>query len=322
MITIGLVGAVEVSYCIVNTGQRELLLRGLDAVARERESVPFETEVLVLDNASRDGSAQAAGEHPAVDRVIALDERRGKAENDSQILQQATGRYALMLNEDSELLPGATAALHDALQADAGAAAAGAALLRPDGTPQPSAWAFPGPASAMASALFVHPWTVVQSRGAQTRPVDWAQSAALMVRRDAVAQVGWLDPDFFVYSDEVDLCKRLADNGWQTLYVPSARAIHHEQLSTGSVPERRIVEMSRNRELYMRKHHSALEAAIVRWLTAWAYSVRALAARVLPGHDPDRYMAHVRATLHPERGEGLREAAEEFNRAAGSSPTG
>ena len=61
MITIGLVGAVEVSYCIVNTGQRELLLCGLDAVARERESVPFETEVLVLDNASRDGSAQARG---------------------------------------------------------------------------------------------------------------------------------------------------------------------------------------------------------------------------------------------------------------------
>ncbi|MFM9126759.1 MAG: glycosyltransferase family 2 protein, partial [Solirubrobacterales bacterium] len=145
-----------------------------------------------------------------------------------------------------------------------------------------------------------------------------------LVRRDAVGEVGWLDPDFFVYSDEVDLCRRLADHGWQTLYVPSARAIHHEQLSTGPVPERRIVEMSRNRELYMRKHHSALAAATVRWLTAWTYAVRALAATVLPRHDPARYMAHVRATLNPGDGEGLREAAEEFNRqaAAGSSPTG
>jgi N-acetylglucosaminyl-diphospho-decaprenol L-rhamnosyltransferase len=229
-----------------------------------------------------------------------------------------------MLNEDSELLPGATMALYGALEADAGAAAAGARLLRPDGTPQPSAWAFPGPRSALASALFVHPWTVVQSRGTQTRPVDWAQSAALLVRREAVKEIGWLDPDFFVYSDEVDLCRRLADHGWQTLYVPAAQAIHHEQLSTGSVPERRIVEMSRNRDLYMRKHHSAAAAAAVRWLTAWAYAVRALAARVLPGHDPARYMAHVRATLNPGRGEGLREAAEEFNRraVAGSSPTG
>jgi len=197
-------------------------------------------------------------------------------------------------------------------------------LLRPDGTPQPSAWAFPGPRSALASALFVHHWTVVQSRGSRTRPVDWAQSAALLVRREAVEEIGWLDPDFFVYSDEVDLCRRLADHGWQTLYVPAAQAIHHEQLSTGSVPERRIVEMSRNRDLYMRKHHSAAAAALVRWLTAWAYAVRALAATVLPGHDPARYMAHVRATLNPASGEGLREAAEEFNRqaAAGSSPTG
>jgi GT2 family glycosyltransferase len=318
------VGEVDLSYCIVNTSQRELLLRGLDAIAREREGLDLATEVLVLDNASQDGSAEAAAGHPAVDRVIALDRRRGKAENDSEILQQARGRYALMLNEDSELLPGATRALYDALDTDAGAAAAGARLLRPDGTPQPSAWAFPGPRSALGSALFVHPWTVVQSRGERTRTVDWAQSAALLVRREAVGEVGWLDPDFFVYSDEVDLCRRLADHGWQTLYVPSARAIHHEQLSTGAVPERRIVEMSRNRELYMRKHHSAAAAAIVRWLTAWSYAARALAATVLPGHDPARYLAHVRATLRPGEGEGLREAAEEFNRqaGAGASPTG
>ena len=314
-------GEVDLSFCIVNTGQRELLLRGLDAIAREREGLGLATEVLVLDNASQDGSARAARDHPVVDRVIALERRRGKAENDSELLQQASGRYALMLNEDSELLPGATESLYGALEGDAGAAAAGARLLRPDGTPQPSAWAFPGPRSALASALFLHPWAVVQSRGEQTRAVDWAQSAALLVRRDAVEAVGWLDPAFFVYSDEVDLCRRLADHGWQTLYVPSARAIHHEQLSTGSVPERRIVEMSRNRELYMRKHHSAPAAAAVRWLTAWAYGIRALAATVLPGHDPARYAAHVRATLDPGSGEGLREAAEEFNRRAGAGPS-
>ncbi|MCW3030325.1 MAG: glycosyltransferase, partial [Solirubrobacterales bacterium] len=68
---------VELSYCVVNTSQRELLLRGLDAIAREREALPFASEVIVLDNGSRDGSAQAARDHAAVDRVIALDERRG-----------------------------------------------------------------------------------------------------------------------------------------------------------------------------------------------------------------------------------------------------
>jgi GT2 family glycosyltransferase len=121
--------------------------------------------------------------------------------------------------------------------------------------------------------------------------------------------VGWLDPDFFVYSDEVDFCKRLRDAGWATLFVPAAQAVHHEGLSTGSVPERRIVEFSRNRDRYMRKHHSAAAALAVRALTAWTYALRAAAALVLPGHDPRRYWRHVTATLRPSRGEGLREAA-------------
>src|SRR5271170_3087961 len=124
---------VELSYCVVNTSQRELLLRGLDALERERETVPFATEVLVLDNGSRDGSAQAAESHAAVDETIALGERRGKALNDSELLRRARGRYALLLNEDSELRGGATLALWQALQERPRAACAGARLLRPDG---------------------------------------------------------------------------------------------------------------------------------------------------------------------------------------------
>jgi GT2 family glycosyltransferase len=341
-------GGVELSYCVVNTSQRELLLRGLDAIARERAALPFATEVLVLDNGSRDGSAQAAREHPALapvaavggaareraaaasgeltrERVaaapgelIALERRRGKAVNDSELLRRARGRYALLLNEDSELLAGATLALHDALAARPDAACAGAQLLRPDaaggvGRPQPCAWRFPGVATALAGALFLHRLYTVQSRGTRTREVDWCQSSALLVRREAAEQVGYLDPDFFVYSDEVDFARRLRDAGWRSLYVPGARAIHHEQLSTDTVPEPRIVELARNRDLYMRKHHSRAAALAVRWLTAWPYALRALAALALPGHSPRRYWRHVTATLWPQRGEGLREAAERRN---------
>jgi N-acetylglucosaminyl-diphospho-decaprenol L-rhamnosyltransferase len=305
---------VEVSFCVVNTDQRELLVRCLDALADERERLPFTTEVLVLDNASVDGSAGAARRHPTVTEVVALDQRRGKGENDSHLLQRARGRFCLLLNEDSELQPGATAALHAALEDDPQAAAAGAKLLRPDGRVQPSAWRFPTPATALVGALFLHKRLTVQSRGRRTRRVDWAQSAALLVRRDAARDIGWFDPQFFVYSDEVDFCRRLADAGRHTLWVPSAEAIHHEQLSTGAVPERRIVELSRNRDRYMRKHHSAAAAFVVRLLTAWAYAVRALIATVAPGHDPRRYWRHVTATLRPSQGEGLREAAHEFNR--------
>jgi N-acetylglucosaminyl-diphospho-decaprenol L-rhamnosyltransferase len=306
--------AVEVSFCVVNTEQRELLVRCLDAIAAERDRVPFATEVLVLDNASTDGSAAAARAHPAGSEVIALRRRRGKGENDTALLQRARGRFALLLNEDSELRPGCVAALHAALSEHPRAAAAGTRLLRPDGTQQPSAWRFPTPATALVGALFLHRRLTVQSRGERTREVDWAQSAALLVRVEAARAIGYFDPAFFVYSDEVDFCKRLRDAGWATLYVPDAVAVHHEQLSTGAVPERRIVELSRNRDRYMRKHHSALAAAVVRVLTAWAYAVRSLAAFLVPGHSPRRYWRHVTATLRPDHGEGLREAVVEHNR--------
>jgi GT2 family glycosyltransferase len=308
------VSEIELSYCVVNTSQRELLLKGLDALGRARASLPFATEVLVLDNGSRDGSAEAARAHPAVDEVIALDRRRGKAENDSELLSHVRGRYALLLNEDSELQAGATLALHGALEAHPEAACAGAQLLRPDGTPQACAWRFPSPAVALAGALMLHRWLTVQSGGSETRKVDWCQSSALLVRREAAAEVNYLDPAFFVYSDEVDFARRLRDRGWRSLYVPSARAIHHEQLATDAVPERRIVEMSRNRDLYMRKHHSRGAARAVRWLTAWSYALRALVAAILPGHSAQRYWRHVTASLWPDRGEGLREAAAAYNR--------
>jgi N-acetylglucosaminyl-diphospho-decaprenol L-rhamnosyltransferase len=305
---------IEVSYCVVNTEQRALLGRCLDAIAREQATLPFETEVLVLDNASRDGSVGLARAHPATTELIRREQRRGKAENDSALMQRARGRFCLLLNEDSELLPGATLALQAALDADERAGAAGAKLLRPDGVQRASAWRFPTPLTALYGALLLHRRLTVQSHGTATREVDWAQSAALIVRREAAARIGWMDPAFFVYSDEVDFCKRLRRAGWRVLYAPQAEVIHREQLATGSVPRRRIVELSRNRERYMRKHHSALSALLVRWLTAWVCALRALAAYARPGHDPRRYWQHVRATLHPERGEGLREAAADWNR--------
>src|SRR6185312_15952192 len=129
--------------------------------------------------------------------------------------------------------------------------------------------------------------------GEAVREVDWAHSAAMLVRREAGAQVGWLDPAFFVYSDEVDFCRRLRDAGWSVLFVPDAEAVHHEQLATGAGAERRIVEFSRNRDLYVRKHHGRLVAWVVRSLTAVAYAERAVVAVVAPGHSARRYWRHV-----------------------------
>ncbi|MDQ3936424.1 MAG: glycosyltransferase family 2 protein, partial [Actinomycetota bacterium] len=156
-------------------------------------------------------------------------------------------------------------------------------------------------------------WLTVQSPARETREVGWAQSSAMLVRLRAAEEVGWLDPAFFVYSDETDFEKRLRDAGWRVLLVPGARAVHHEQLSTDlEAAERRIVEFHRNRDLYMRKHHSGAAAALVRVLTAWTYLVRA----AIPGRDTRRYLLHARQALTPSRGEGIRDAAADRNRAA------
>src|SRR6185437_89631 len=138
-----------------------------------------------------------------------------------ELMRRSRGRWCLLLNEDSELLPGATAALLAALEEDARAAGAVAALRRPDGAPQPSAWRFPGVRVALLGATVVGARWAVQSRGGEVRRVDWGQSAALLVRRAAAEEVGWMDPAYFVYSDEVDFQRRLAGAGWHTLYVPA-----------------------------------------------------------------------------------------------------
>ena len=306
-------GAIDLSYCVVNTNGGDHLLACLEAIRRHHPT-ELTHEVLVLDNASDDGSTQAArNAHPDA-RAIALDRRAGKAENDSTLLRTARGRLCLLLNEDAELRSGAAAGLVAALDGDPHAAVAGAQLLTSAGEPAACAWRLPGLATATAAALFMHKRFTVQSGGNETRRVGWVQSSAMLVRREAAEAIGFLDPAFFVYSDETDFCKRLHDAGWDVLYVPSAHAVHHDQLTTDlSGARRRLVEFHRNRARYLSKHHSPAVAVAARVLGSAPYLVRALAAFALPGHDPRRYLFQASQELAPWRGEGIREAAEAYN---------
>lgn len=302
---------IDLSYCVVNNDGREYLLECLAAIERYR--VPgLKTETLVLDNASTDGSVEAVRERFPDVEVIALPAKTGKAMNDTTLMRHAKGRYCLLLNEDTELKAGSVEELFTAIEADPEAGAAGAQLFTKDGEPYACAWRFPGVGTAAIGATFLHGRFTVQSQGPLTRRVDWAQSSALMVRREAAESIGWMDPEFFVYYDECDFCKRLDDAGWYTLYVPSAEAIHHNQLSTdlsSGLP--RIVEFHRNRDLYMNKHHSKPAAWLVRMLTAWTYGLRTIASLVIPGAPTKVYWAHTRQALLPDRGESLRDRAAE-----------
>ena len=259
----------------MNTNGRDYLLDCLAAI--ERVHPPgVEHEVLVLDNASADGSAAAVRERHPEARLFALERRTGKADNDSLLLREARGRYCLLLNEDSELQEGAVQALLDALEADPGAAAAGAQLLTSGGEPTACAWRLPDIPWALAAAVFLQYPVAVQSSGGRVREVGWVQSSAMLVRRAAAEEVGFLDPDFFVYSDETDFCKRLRDAGWRILFAPAARAVHHDQLGTDAASmRRRIVEFHRNRDRYFKKHGLTLTRLVWKACWTWAYLARA-----------------------------------------------
>lgn len=305
----------ELSYCVVNTNARDQLLACLDAIRRTHPA-QVEHELLVLDNASADGSAEALSAMGDV-RLITRDRRAGLAENNSLALREARGEFCLLLNEDSELTDGAAAELLAALRADPQAAIAGAQLLSSEGEPDPCAWRLPSVGAALAQALFLHRRLVTQSgHGPETREVGWVQSAAMLVRREAAVEVGYYDPDFFLYSEEVDFQKRLRDAGWKVLHVPAARAIHHEQLTADRAGRaRRVVQFHRSRDQYMRKHHSLPAVLACRVLWAWSYVPRAVAAIFMPGRSPSYHWLHARRALRPRGGgEGMAEAAEAYNR--------
>ena len=133
----------DISFCIVNTNKRELLLSCLESIFTQPPSRKY--EVLVLDNASSDGSAEAVVELYG-DRVklIQLSKRTAKPVCDTKLLRASNGRYSLLLNEDSELQTSSADTLLAALDARPDAAAAGAKLFKPLGGAQPAAWRFPG----------------------------------------------------------------------------------------------------------------------------------------------------------------------------------
>ena len=287
--------SVELSFCVVNTEQRGLLRYCLDAIARERATVDFETEVLVLDNASQDGSVDVARQHPVDDRGdrAARAPRQGRSTTRA-LLRRARGRFCLLLNEDSELEPGATVALHAALAADERAGAAGAMLVRPDGEQQPSAWRFPSAGHRAADRAVAAQPLVVQSRGDDVRPVDWVQSAAMLVRREAAEEIGYFDPRLLRLLRRGRLLPRLADAGWHTLYVPERprrppRAAHDRQRA-----ERAGSSSSRATATATCASTTPRLSACARALADGVdLRLRAAGALVLPGHDPKRYAKHV-----------------------------
>ena len=299
----------DVSISVVNTSSRELLLACLESLR------DVDAEIVVLDNASEDGSTDAVRERFPEVRLIAQTHRAGFGANHNTVVRATSGRYVYVLNEDTTSDDWGLDRMVAHLDASPRVAALGPRLVYPDGRLQDSAWRFPTPAVAALGLASLGRAGVTQSGGTETRDVDWAMGAALLVRREALDEVGLFDEGFFIYSEETDLCRRLRDAGWRTQYFPSVTVVHHESQFSAGIPERRVNEMWRSRHRYWRKHHSPAGARLAALCVGAQYGLRAL----LRAGDRDfagRMRLHARDSLRVS-GPGLRELAEDWNRTHG-----
>jgi hypothetical protein len=308
-------GIPDATVSIVSSGDLGLLQACLDSIPAAAATTAVET--VVVDNAVGIGAA-LADSHPGV-AVIAGGVRRGFGANHNLVCARARGRYVFILNDDTVLDPGCIERLCRFLDQNGAVAAAGPRLRHADGRIQPSAFHFPTPARVAVTTITLQRAGWTMSGGERIRRVDWIHGAAMIVRRDAVAAVGGLDEGFYMYLEDVDLCRRLRDRGWEIAFFPRAGLVHHENSSTAAVPRRRIYQHARSRGIYARKHHGRAGERAVQALTATTFLARAALARVLPGYDgadAARFRASAHAALDPYAEPAIEEAAADHNRGA------
>lgn len=271
---------VDLSVVIVSYNTRDLLRQCLQSIEADR--LPADLEVFVVDNASADGSADmVAAEFPAV-CVVRSSINLGFAAANNLAFDVARGRYVLLLNSDARADVETLRRAVRKMDAAPGVGAAGGRLVDPSGHPQPSARCFPSPLndllalSGLAARFPRSRWFGRFDRTwadpAKPARVDWVPGAFTILRREALACIGNFDERFFLYYEEVDLCRRLAAAGYEIWYWPDLLVTHIGGASSKTV---RKVSFStagsqltlwrmRSALLYYRKHHGALVA----WLAA------------------------------------------------------
>lgn len=225
----------DISVVIVSHNHAAYLracLSSLDA-AHHRASL----EVFLVDNASADETLRLAREEYQWVTVLENQTRRGFAANNNLALRRSRGRYALILNPDTEVLPGALDALLAFAEANPRAGICGPQLVFPDGSVQPSCRRFPSLASVIARRTPLRKWLwhsplnerhlMADFDHASAGPVDWLLGACLLVRREFLRAVGLMDEDYYLYVEDIDWAYRAWKQGWQVVYFPEAKIVHH-----------------------------------------------------------------------------------------------
>lgn len=268
--------APDAAVLVVNWNTRDLLAECLQSVIDNAQGLSVHT--VVVDNASSDGSAEMVrAQFPNV-RLLALPDNLGFVGGNNLAYRSldTLPRYVLMLNPDARLLPGALPQMVSWMDAHPHAGACGPLTLNTDDTLQLSWTRFPtvwseiwgrhdrqlGPGTAGISLT-----ADALRRVPDAQAVDWVSGACLLVRGQVLARdLGGVlfDPDFQMYSEETDLCRRLRRAGYQTFFLPQAEAVHHYGKSSGQAQARTLRLLYRSKFLFMRKHCGPMAEALLK----------------------------------------------------------
>ena len=270
----------QLSIIIVNWNTRELLKNCLESIY---ETTPdFPVKVIVVDNASSDGSPEMIGSVFPLVQLVENRENAGFARATNQGIKLAETKYILLLNPDTVVLPGALNSLVDFMDTHHQAGAAGSRVLNPDGSLQTSCYVYPTLKSEffrlfhLDSIFLKTTYRMDRWDKEFPRAVDIIQGDCLLLRKTALDQVGLLDESFFIYSEDVDLCRRLQQASWEIYWVPQAQLIHYGGQSTRQVAAEMFLKLYQGKTMYFRKHHGRMVAFGYKILLAMAALPRLL----------------------------------------------
>ena len=282
----------KLSIVIVSWNTRELLA---DCLASFIETLDEDAEVLVVDNASRDGTPEWVNTHFPGVRLIENEENAGFARANNQAIRLSKGQFVLLLNPDTIVRDGALEALTAFLETHPDAGAAGARLLNADNTLQTSCYPTPNLTRELWRLFHldaIRPYGVYRMEGwpvNQPRQVDVLLGACIMIRRSVLDQIGLMDETYFMYTEEVDLCYRIRQAQWAIYWVPEAEIVHLGGQSTRQAPAEMFLNLYRSKLQFFQKHYGRLSGTCYRLILLASASVRLLLSPLaLFEDDPSR----------------------------------
>ncbi len=235
----------DVSIVVVHWNVPDMLVRCLESIVEDIQRSEVAANIIVVDSASPDRRYREVVRAFDGVTLLNLDENRGYAAGCNAGIRQSDSEAVLLLNPDTELLPASLRKLWETLQLAPHIGMTAPLLLNMDGSLQSAGYRFPGITNVLFDLFPVHQRLIESplngrvpvGDGVQPLRIDYPLGAAMLVRRAALDAVGLVDESYGMYSEEIDLARRLADAGWTTLLAPSARVVHHGGRSTGQRPD-------------------------------------------------------------------------------------